>query len=117
MRARRARGVPPRANAGRAPPPAGRRRTRRAPSGAATPPAYAPWTLRRRSRNGRALVTYGMRSKFHGGGGDVVYHSSVSASHGSFAARAPARAVFTTLTTNRSRPSVITPEPIVDRRL
>ena len=33
-------------------------------------------------------------SKFSGGGGEVVYHSSVSASQGSFPARTPERAVF-----------------------
>ena len=48
-------------------------------------------SLRRRSRSGRALVTYGTLSKFQGGGGDVVYHSSVSAIHGSLPARAPTR--------------------------
>jgi len=52
---------------------------------------------RRRSRSGRALVTYGTVSKFHAGGGDVVYHSSVSASHGSLPTRAPTRVVRTTL--------------------
>ena len=36
-----------------------------------------------------ALVMYGRRSKLCGGGGEVVYHSSVSASHGSFPARRP----------------------------
>ena len=45
---------------------------------------------RRRSRSGRGLVMYGIRSKFHGGGGEVVYHSSVSPSHGSLPARRPA---------------------------
>src|SRR5262249_34883394 len=46
---------------------------------------------RLRSRSGRALVTYGTVSKLCGGGGEVVYHSSVSASHGSLPARTPFR--------------------------
>src|SRR5204862_1842390 len=47
------------------------------------------FSLRRRSYSGRALVTYGTESKLCGGGGDVVYHSSVFASHGSLPARRP----------------------------
>src|SRR5262245_51761487 len=60
---------------------------------------------RRRSRSGRALVTYGTSSKFQGGGGDVVYHSSVSATHGSLPTRAPTRVVRTTFHTNTSIPT------------
>src|SRR6185437_1705244 len=63
---------------------------------------------RRRSRSGRALVTYGTLSKFQGGGGEVVYHSSVSATQGSLPARGPLRVVFTTLTTKISMPTPIT---------
>src|SRR5204862_777988 len=72
---------------------------------------------RRRSRSGRALVTYGTSSKLCGGGGEVVYHSSVSASQGSLTARTPERDVFNTFTANTSTPSPITPEPIVEVRL
>src|SRR4029453_5879899 len=68
----------------------------------------------RRSRSGRALVTYGMRSKFQGGGGDVVYHSSVSPTHGSLPARRPTRAVRMTLITNTSMPTAITKDPSVE---
>src|SRR5215471_10361809 len=56
-----------------------------------------------------------MRSKFQAGGGEVVYHSSVSASHGSLAARAPAREVLMMFQRNTSRLIVITPEPIVEQ--
>ena len=66
----------------------------------ASPPA-----ARRRSRSGRALVIGGMRSKFHAGGGELAYHSSVSASHGSCPARLPVRAVLITFATNTSMPS------------
>src|SRR5205823_10152491 len=67
---------------------------------------------RRRSRSGRADVTYGTLSKFHSGGGEVVYHSSVSATQGSFVARGPVRDVLTMFTRNTSMPSPITYEPI-----
>ena len=56
-------------------------------------------------------------SKFCSGGGDVVYHSRVSATQGSFTARTPFRDVRTTLTTNTSIPIVITPAPIEEIRL
>src|ERR687886_1554176 len=72
---------------------------------------------RRRSRKGRALVTYGTRSKFHAGGGEDAYHSSVSASHGSLPTRRPVRAVFTTLTKKSSSPTARIPAPIDDIRL
>src|SRR5204862_7397251 len=87
------------------------------PSAAVSRHQRASARRRRRSRSGRALVTYGIRSKLCSGGGDVVYHSSVSASHGSLAARAPTRAVFTTFQRKTSIPIVITPEPIVESRL
>ena len=51
------------------------------------------------SLKGLAPVTYGTgASKFSGGGGDVVYHSRVSASHGSLPARLPLRRVTHTFT-------------------
>src|SRR5437773_1379688 len=46
------------------------------------PHARRSSSRRRRSRSGRALVTYGTFSKLCGGGGEVVYHSSVSPSQG-----------------------------------
>ena len=58
-------------------------------------------------------------SKSYDGGGDVVYHSSVSASHGSLDARTPCRATLVrqTLTMKRNTPMVMIPEPMVDTRL
>ena len=63
----------------------------RQPEPEARPHTRLSASRRRRSLNGRALVTYGTLSKFCGGGGEVVYHSSVSPSHGSLPARTPAR--------------------------
>src|SRR5215470_14224630 len=40
-----------------------------------------------RSQRGRRLLTAGMDEKLYAGGGDVVDHSSVQASHGSLPAR------------------------------
>ena len=57
-------------------------------------------------------MMYGIRSKFHGGGGEVVYHSSVSAIHGSLPARRPTREVLTMLATKTSMPAAIMNEPI-----
>src|SRR5262245_22780687 len=42
-----------------------------------------------RSQSGRRLLTTGIAAKLYGGGGDVVDHSSVHASHGSFPAGLP----------------------------
>src|SRR5207248_5359378 len=74
---------------------------------------------RRKSRSGRALVTYGTCSKLCSGGGDEVYHSSVSASHGSLPARVPLRrpCAIQTFATKASTPSAITPDPIVEIKL
>src|SRR2546423_882702 len=72
---------------------------------------------RLRSRSGRDDVTYGTLSKFQSGGGDVVYHSSVSPSHGSFPARGPVRDVLTMLAANTSMPTAITYDPIVEAML
>src|SRR5438477_11980984 len=72
---------------------------------------------RRRSLRGRGLETYGTRSKLCAGGGEVAYHSSVSASHGSFPTRTPERDVFKTLTKNTAIPSANTPELIAGTRL
>ena len=70
------------------------------------------------SRRGRALVTYGIgASKFSGGGGEEVYHSRVSASHGSFGARTPRLRVTITLTKKRRMPRPMIPDPMLDVRL
>ena len=55
-------------------------------------------------------------SKLCGGGGEVVYHSSVSASHGSLPARRPFRD-FHAFQTKRRMPSPMMYEPIVEIRL
>jgi len=57
-------------------------------------------------------MMYGIWSKFHGGGGEVAYHSSVSACQGSLTARFPERAVRTMFATKTSMPTAITYEPI-----
>ena len=64
-------------------------------------------------------MTYGTVSKFCAGGGEVVYHSSVSASHGSFPARTPLRRTFVrqTLIRKTSVATAITNEPIEEMRL
>ena len=59
-------------------------------------------------------MMYGTRSKFHGGGGEVAYHSSVSAIHGSFVARSPVRDVLMMFTTKTSIPTAIVNAPIED---
>ena len=61
-------------------------------------------------------MTYGSESKLCAGGGELVYHSSVSASQGSLPARRPWRDLIT-LKTKTRRPRVITYEPIVEIRL
>src|SRR5207245_2244112 len=45
----------------------------------------------RRSRSGRSERMRGSEAKLYGGGGEVVSHSSVLASHGSLPARMPRR--------------------------
>ncbi len=52
---------------------------------------------RRRSRSGRSLVIGGSESKLCSGGGEVVYHSSVFARHGSLPTRGPDRQLLITL--------------------
>jgi hypothetical protein len=56
-------------------------------------------------------------SKLCGGGGELVYHSSVSASQGSFTARAPERWVLSTFHAKTRMPSDMIPDPIVEVRL
>src|SRR4029450_7252682 len=57
----------------------------------------------RRPRSGRGLAPEGPFSKLCGGGGEVVYHSSVSPSHGSLPARTPARRLVQTTFTMKTR--------------
>src|SRR5918994_7000769 len=68
---------------------------------------------RRRSRKGRGLEMYGSLSKLCSGGGEVVYHSSVSPRHGSF----PTRRAFRerqTFTRNTRVPSPSRNEPMLE---
>src|SRR5579862_5070163 len=55
-----------------------------------------------RSQSGRRLRTTGIVAKSYSGGGEVVDHSSVHASHGSFPAGSPERSDRTMLITNMS---------------
>src|SRR5690349_21275796 len=55
-----------------------------------------------RSHSGRRLWTSGMVAKLYAGGGEVVDHSSVHASHGSLPAAAPRRYDHSRLATNTS---------------
>ena len=57
-------------------------------------------------------MMYGTRSKLNSGGGEVAYHSSVSATHGSLVARSPLLEVLITLTTKMSIPTAIVNAPI-----
>src|SRR5262249_48168679 len=68
----------------------------------------------RRSWSGRALVTYGTESKLCGGGGEGVYHSSVSACQGSLPTRGPRRVVRTTFQKKTRIATPMTYEPIVE---
>src|SRR5207249_9711845 len=86
-------------------------------SGHGSPHARASASRRLKSRSGLALDTYGTRSKLCGGGGEVVYHSSVSASQGSFPARRPFCEVTTTFERKTKIPTPMIPEPIVEARL
>src|SRR4051812_34549877 len=78
----------------------------------------SPASLRRRSRRGRALVTYGTLSKLCGGGGDVAYHSSVSASHGSLPTRGTRPFRDQNAFTKKKRmPTAMIADPIEEIRL
>src|SRR2546422_5718137 len=66
---------------------------------------------------GSKLRTVGITSKLCGGGGEVVNHSSVLASHGSGPARRPRRTLQTAFPTVISTPRASTNEPIVEARL
>src|SRR5581483_1460781 len=70
-----------------------------------------------RSQSGRALRTGGWVMKFHGGGGDVVAHSSVQASQGSLPARSPVRSERNTLTRKTSTPTPRITAPTVCAKL
>src|SRR5215467_4730545 len=53
-----------------------------------------------RSHNGRRLATTGTVAKLYAGGGELVDHSSVHASHGSFPASAPLKYEMMRFATN-----------------
>src|ERR1700756_1033329 len=58
-----------------------------------------------RSQSGRWLRTTGIVAKSYSGGGEVVDHSSVHASHGSFPAGSPLKSDRRRLKTNTSTPA------------
>src|SRR5262249_4589392 len=58
-----------------------------------------------RSQSGRRLRTVGNVSKLYSGGGEVVVHSSVHASHGSSPASFPLRHDMRRLATRHSNPA------------
>src|SRR5205823_2555130 len=69
-----------------------------------------------RSHSGRRLVVTGTVSKLYGGGGEVVAHSSVQASHGSSPAGAPCRSDTRMFTTKISTAAIWTGTPSVVMR-
>src|SRR5262249_36513740 len=69
-----------------------------------------------RSHRGRRLPTTGTTSKLYSGGGEVVAHSRVQASHGSSPARSPLRSERTTFTTKKRTPSICSGTPAVVTR-
>src|SRR5687767_7559982 len=68
------------------------------------------------SQKGRALLTAGTTAKLYSGGGELIVHSSVAASHGSPGARWPVRTLRIALTKNTSTERVITKAPTVATR-
>src|SRR6201997_2231271 len=58
-----------------------------------------------RSQSGRRLRTTGIVAKSYSGGGEVVDHSSVHASHGSFPAGSPFQSDQSRFTMNTSTPA------------
>src|ERR1700720_2116926 len=58
-----------------------------------------------RSQSGRRLWTTGIAAKLYSGGGEVVEHSSVHASHGSFPAGSPFQSDQSRFPTNTSTPA------------
>src|SRR5690348_9558968 len=69
-----------------------------------------PSSVRARPCHGAGLAS----SKFHGGGGDVVVHSSVQPFHGLSPATAPRRRLTTMFHTSTSTDTPSTAAPIVD---
>src|SRR5580692_11352978 len=59
-----------------------------------------------RSQSGRRLLTTGSVAKLYSGGGEVVNHSSVHASHGSFPAGSPFNSDRRRLPTKTSTPAI-----------
>src|SRR5205814_6072047 len=70
-----------------------------------------------RSQSGRRPVTAEMLAKFSGGGGDVVAHSSVNASHGSSPAISPERRLRTRFTKKTTIATARIAAPIVEMKL
>src|SRR5271169_533693 len=69
-----------------------------------------------RSQSGRRLLTTGVTAKLYSGGGEVVDHSSVHASHGSFPAGSPFKSDQARLATNTSTPAIWKNTPTVTIR-
>src|SRR5580704_5436654 len=69
-----------------------------------------------RSQSGRRLLTTGTAAKSYSGGGELVDHSSVHASQGSFPACSPLRSDQKTFPTNASTPAVWKNTPMVTIR-
>src|SRR6266536_6204220 len=62
------------------------------------------------------LTTTGVSTQLYGGGGEVVSHSSVSASHGFASARTPALRLRKKFTANTAIPHTMITAPIVEMR-
>src|SRR5262249_13776510 len=69
-----------------------------------------------RSHSGRRLETVGTTAKLYGGGGEVVAHSSVQASHGSLPAGPPPPRATTTFTPSGATPRICRGTPNVVTR-
>src|SRR6267142_6119925 len=68
------------------------------------------------SQSGRRLLTVGISAKLYSGGGELVVHSRVQASHGSFPAGFPLRNETSTLITKISMATAWNAAPIVQIR-
>jgi hypothetical protein len=65
------------------------------------------------SQNGRALLTVGTTAKLYSGGGEVIVHSSVAASHGSAGAGSPDRRLRATFQKKNTIENAMTNAPTV----
>src|ERR1700677_3313404 len=70
-----------------------------------------------RSHSGRRLLTTGSSAKLYSGGGELVAHSKVQASHGSFPAICPFRRERMILKTKTSNPRAWKTAPMVQTKL